>query len=723
MEILLGKVTQQAMNYAIRSGITITASYAIQQSTRLLNNVEETKEKDDLRTLQERLGSKMQIVSPAIDMIELISARGNTTLESAVALTKSLRSDIQLMGQRLEAVSRGAESRSTSAAAKARSSAELKTVLVQMRQLLSRIDDAVPLINLAITTSGASLSTALPSTVSPSRLLQASTFLTAGDTQYSSEEFESVQIGPTFTLSLYMLFSSHLRPQNEEEMRHTTWKEVIRKARVKLVRVPVSAIYEAPQPGIGVRNERSEMSGHDQSKDEGRSHMAAEVRSDEFAYQMLIVEDLDDSLMHDFEGDEPRPMRYDDVAEAGILESIPIHEISKIFYADTGKILNIGSDEETNSPILLLKRDLDAYPPRRMVERWTEDQEPEPERLRGRSANGVDEAPDNNGQAEIDAQLERERTESPPAVEDQLALKHSNRRIPPDLDPEWLAFEVFVENDGSETESEPEALSPRPDPSREASLDPELTNSLSHLRLGTDSAPHTPASPSNRQLMRLRSPSSNASSPTGGNFPAIRTSLSLLETLLRLLSLQQFQQASHLAISDELLHFFLSEAATTGAATGDEASRRRLRTEARQRVGFDPYDESPIKRRGEDYQYRGGRSQAGWENGDGAGAEQPWPEDEQDSPRSPLLLRDRASSSRTGSTPPRRPSPGLPRSPGALWGRRSIRSPRTPSALGNPPARAEERVSSPLAKSAPMMDEGVVLTSETPKQEREKPEQ
>lgn len=36
MDIFLGKVTQQAMNYAIRSGITITASYAIKQSSRLL---------------------------------------------------------------------------------------------------------------------------------------------------------------------------------------------------------------------------------------------------------------------------------------------------------------------------------------------------------------------------------------------------------------------------------------------------------------------------------------------------------------------------------------------------------------------------------------------------------------------------------------------------------------------------------------------------------------
>ncbi len=81
-----------------------------------------------------------------------------------------------------------------------------------------------------------------------------------------------------------------------------------------------------------------------------------------------------------------------------------------------------------------------------------------------------------------------------------------------------------------------------------------------------------------------------------------KTSLSLLELLLRLTSLQQFQQQSHLSITDELLNFFLEESASTGAG-GDENYRQALRQEARRRVGWDPYDESPMKRRGEEYQY------------------------------------------------------------------------------------------------------------------------
>jgi hypothetical protein len=111
-----------------------------------------------------------------------------------------------------------------------------------IKKLLLRIEDAVPLINLAITTSGASLSTSLPATVSPSRLLQASTFLTACDTQFSIEPSRPVQVGPAFILSVYMLFAGHAhRAHIEGGIRDTTWKEVIHKARVKLIRVPFTA--------------------------------------------------------------------------------------------------------------------------------------------------------------------------------------------------------------------------------------------------------------------------------------------------------------------------------------------------------------------------------------------------------------------------------------------------------------------------------------------------
>ena len=184
------------------------------------------------------------------------SARGNTSLESAVTLTKSLRHGIQLLGQRLAKaaeVEEDMQRRSSNPKDKARHSFELKQIAANIRKLLTRIEDAVPLINLAIAASGANLSSSLPSTVSPSRLLQASTFLTAGDSQYGTSVQSAVQIGPNFTLSLYMLFQGHLRPETEEEVRETTWKEVIHKADVRLMRVPIPSLYELPV--IGAKSE------------------------------------------------------------------------------------------------------------------------------------------------------------------------------------------------------------------------------------------------------------------------------------------------------------------------------------------------------------------------------------------------------------------------------------------------------------------------------------
>ena len=100
MDAFLGGLTKQAMNYAIRSGITITANYVFQQSTKLIKKVDGL-DRANLLQLQQQLDDQMRIISPAIDMIELISARGNTSLESAKTLTKSLRLQIQALGQRI----------------------------------------------------------------------------------------------------------------------------------------------------------------------------------------------------------------------------------------------------------------------------------------------------------------------------------------------------------------------------------------------------------------------------------------------------------------------------------------------------------------------------------------------------------------------------------------------------------------------------------------------
>ncbi|RHZ63348.1 hypothetical protein CDV55_102983 [Aspergillus turcosus] len=565
MDVFLTRLTQQAMNYAIRSGIAITANYAIRQSSRLLKNVDNIEEREELLALQQRLQSKIQVISPAIDMIELIAARGNTSLESAVSLTKSLRLDMQALGQRLanaaaseELIRKGAKSPRD----RSRNDAEIKLIVRDIKRLLTRIEDAVPLMNLAITTSGARLSTNLPATVSPSRLLQASTFLTAGDTQYWMSPAQAIQIGPTFTLSIYMLFAGHVRPLDEDGIRETTWKEVIHKARVKLRRVPMDLAFNTPAPTW-------------------RAKLPAEARIDEYHYQMLIIEDLDDGRVHSYDEDEPQPEPYEGIRLAGMREILPIHQISKIFYADTSKVLNINTEGEVNNPVLLLKRDINAIPPRRMLERDETDSIYVQEEQ--------DEEETDEIQAQLDAQLNgaKARNSLNQSYNENSIPEHW--RLPKDLDPEWIAFEVYNEDESSDTESEAGET-----PDREDSIDPQMMAKLS-LDAKDDRS---------RQTTSTSSQPAATTTVSNPYFNNIRTSLSLLETLLRLMSLQQFQQQSHLSISDELLNFFLEESSTTGAG-GDEQHRQRLRADARRRVGWDPYDESPVKRRGEDYQYGG----------------------------------------------------------------------------------------------------------------------
>lgn len=566
------------------------------------------------------------------------AARGNTSLESAVTLTKSLRWDIQALGQRLakaassEEISRKGPKSSRDQAI---IDAQVKAIIKDIKRLLTRIEDAVPLMNLAITTSGAKLSTNLPSTVSPSRLLQASTFLTAGDTQYSMSDSHAIQIGPTFTLSMYMLFASHVRPHDQESVREATWKEVMHKARLKLRRVPMNLYYS-----------------DDQTKS---PQFPASVGTDEYAYQVLIIEDFDDGRVHSFEEGEPQPQACEGVATAGIREILPIHQISKIFYADTGRILNISTEGETNNPVLLLKRDLNALPPRRMMERDDSEDDFVP-------APKEEDPEQDEEQALLDAQLHG----GEESTHQSFSSLHEDSipeewRLPPGLDPEWIAFEVYNEDEASDTESEAE------NPTAESNIDKMAKLSLNDER-------HTPSpSPS-----RPTSSSKPAATTTVTNplFENIRTSLSLLETLLRLTSLQQFQQQSHLSISDELLNFFLEESSTTGAG-GDEQHRQRLRHEARRRVGWDPYDESPVKRRGEDYQY-------GWEPGSPSGY-----------PREGEELYSPGDISRGFQLRSRESTPETPQR-----GPRSDR--RGPSGLrGMTPAYADEsdsRQSSPLAK-------------------------
>lgn len=543
-------------------------------------------------------------------------------------LAKSLHRDIVALGKRIENAAlaeEGSRRRGTTAKTDEAHHAELLAIIRAITALLARIESDIPTLQLAITASGETLSSSLPAGISPSRFLQASFFLNMGDTQFASDSSRPVQIGPSFYLSLYMLFAGHtkttLQPEGAEPKKPATpgpsrfatplkeepyglgegerkpiWQEVLHKARVRLCRTPMGWHFDHAMGYVpSVTGSFFPHVSHGSSCRED----TAFGRPDEFSYHLEIVEDLDDGRFHELES-ETCP--YDGMPQAGIRESIPIHQVAKIFYTDSGRILNIGNtDEAGNNPILLLKKDVDASTADEVVQEIMAPGSASPDM--GDAASITSDEQD-----EIDRQIREESVlpeiktqEAPEQQQHPFAL-----RLPPHLDPEWFALEVFLDDGDGESSESPDEIednsehecavpalkSSRLSASPRPSLDPNILKQMKNLST-TDLSGRSTTSTPMRQLGKPNSQiQRDANFMARSPFGSVTSSLSLMEMLIRLTSLQEFQQAAHLSIPDYILSFFLEETSTTGLK-GEE--RWKVRNEAKRRVGFDPYTDTPTK--------------------------------------------------------------------------------------------------------------------------------
>jgi hypothetical protein len=544
-----------------------------------------------------------------------------------VPLAKSLHRDIVRLGKRLEnAAAAEEEARAAAGSVTEEHHAELLLIIQDIKGLLGRIDRDIPLLQLAITASGEKISSTMTPGISPSRMMQASALLSFADAHFVMDPNRPMQVGPSFTLSLYMLFLGHSRvgagpaatdvppltPRGSEDdasgkaprevpyglgegERKPIWQEVMHKARVRLCRTSAdwsldparghqsNGVHEPRHPGPAPREKLWAFPGP----------------ADGYSYHLEITEDLDDGRFHD--GDGPKPQPYDGLTMAGIREFIPIHQLSKIFYTDTGRILNIGnSDERDNNPVLLLKRDATAKSPAKMREEWLD--EPRTEEGDESQSDSGDESPESDGQDDVDRQLwkESEDAADSPGVPRATCL-------PSHLDPEWLALEVYVEDDedeeddveddgdGAVSDTEPprRALTMTSSPPTKLSVDSKLMAQMRRISIRASSPPAGSVDESLANLgqrpmqqQETQLPRTTGSYITRAPFGAIASSLSLLEMLIRLTSLQEFQQTSHLAIPDHILTFFLEETSTTGL---QGEAHWRMRNEAKRRMGFDPY--------------------------------------------------------------------------------------------------------------------------------------
>ncbi|XXG95730.1 Ran-specific GTPase-activating protein 30 [Hypoxylon texense] len=403
-----------------------------------------------------------------------------------------------------------------------------------------------------------------------------------GDMQYILDPAKPMQIGPDFTLSIYMPFRAHVSSGDlgepygvEEGQRKPIWQEVLHKTRVRLRRIPFDG----------------NLTGADSS-----ARINSHVK---YAYQLQIVEDLDDGRVHTCEEGDARPSSYDGVPLAGIRESIPVHQISKMFYADVGRILNINNDDGGSSnPVLLLKRDVRAVPPF-TKESTVAGHEDQPQLLQNAEESIISDSTlsQGNSQDEINFQILQECKAAAESMEtaespQPTATTSNSWRLPRDLDPEWIALEVFEMDDDNESHTTDEDQQPTPGEEDEEeekehgnedqpstavpqrlkrlsrpSVDSNLATQLNRMSIASSSSISRPPSSGGSGGALIHDPD-----PGTGTFDedllerspfgAIHTSLSLLEMLLRLTSLQEFEQATHLSIPDHVLRFYLDESAS-----------------------------------------------------------------------------------------------------------------------------------------------------------------
>lgn len=252
-----------------------------------------------------------------------------------------------------------------------------------------------------------------------------------------------------------------------------------------------------------------------------------------YSYHLEIKEDRDDGRLHD------DSKISTDISEPDL---IPITEITKLLYTNSAAILNIKDDSEAYStPILLLKRESDATDPSNVPDLETSDDET---------------------QYRIDCQILNEcnGARSRSQAGDPTTLPSYESRISSYLDPEWIALEMYTADASDESQCDEGDAESTPECSDESEQELNcdaasdgVANQLSSLSLEQNSSQQ-----SDDPSFLQKTPTSISQGLPNNLFNMVTTSLSLLELVIRLASLQETQQKSHLSIPDHVLTSFLN---------------------------------------------------------------------------------------------------------------------------------------------------------------------
>ncbi|RUO96678.1 RanGTP-binding protein-domain-containing protein [Jimgerdemannia flammicorona] len=496
----------------------------------------------------------------------MVSARGNTGLESVLAMSTQLRISIAHFGRTLESfntllladsLETSTRARLTRSFSRERQQAlDVANVVQLMRALADRIDDIVPFLTLAIAASGATYGWSLPQSVSPSRLLQASSALADADRRARARG-GSEPVGPVFKSKLYSMFQASARPKAAVDF---TWKEEFSKCEVRVWRVWKRG------------GEWGELGNLEEEREKEEENEGIETEAGiTYRYALVVTEDLNDGRYHEeleahYEGREGRRELRRRMREgraiAGERRQIAVAEVARLYYSSSGRLLNI---EDAKTPVLVLKVQKEVG-----------------QRAGGRkdgTVNGITKGFE-GGEAEPFVTPRKPKNWSTADGENGWGFKV-----------DWLALEAYHPDDGSEEEDEDESEEDEDESEEEHDTeddgetevdDEEATEHVD----GQDDEPNRKDAASSH-----RRPSFSASESTTAI--ASPPPLSLLEYLIRLSALEVSEQTSHLDISDEKINLFLRDG-DVSADSSNVASAARAPTH-RYRM---PGGRSTIGRRG-----------------------------------------------------------------------------------------------------------------------------
>ncbi|KAI8051200.1 RanGTP-binding protein-domain-containing protein [Syncephalis plumigaleata] len=340
MDDLFSKLAISTVSLVGRAAFGAASRVAVQQISNYLQHGQRHRSQarrdvdanEQLLHLRDRFETKLRIVTPAIDLVEIIAARGNTALESVLELTTTLRRDMDRFARRLAddvATWEESEKHDNKEETMEARATSVARVTRELKALLARIEDAVPFLNLALTTSGANLGTSLPNSVSPSRLMQASSALADCARRFRDEgNLREEWVWPAFDLRFYRMFRGSIRPKS---LKDSTWIMEMARCTGRVARVPGGEAAAAA------------------SSNPGTARVSTSDGLD-YVYDLVLEEDFNDGLYHEELVD--RDESNDDTEIRGREWRIPVEEVERLYYSSSGRLLEI---EGARHPVLVLK--------------------------------------------------------------------------------------------------------------------------------------------------------------------------------------------------------------------------------------------------------------------------------------------------------------------------------------------------------------------------------